>query len=283
MLRKIILFVFLFSLSSFSQNQLEQIILPGKEYPAGTRVQNAYRGISFIIPRDWQGAMPPDQRVFLMNSRNKPGMGIAIFQSAFSEAEIIRYLGQSQNLGDNIILKPVGEPKVSGTDIRMEYTSMTNTGVALAIRGQFNNTIILLFTGPADLKNYYRQLLDKIKPSVIFLSPDPSKLIKAWENALTGKMLKKVSVEDDAGNYPMLMHLCANGKTRMVLPADHLTLESEPALVDGFWKVETDNAQSYLVITPVKQKAVRAQLNVIGSYVVLENGRYYLTDSNLCR
>jgi hypothetical protein len=47
--------------------------------------------------------------------------------------------------------------------------------------------------------------------------------------------------------------------------------------------VETDGAQSYLVITPVKQKAVRAQLNVIGSYVVLENGRYDLTSSNICR
>jgi hypothetical protein len=283
MFRKTALIVFIFSFVTFAQNQLEQVILPGKEYPAGTRVQNAYRGISFIIPRDWQGAMPPDQRVFLMNSPNKPGMGIAIFQSAFSEAEIIRYLSQSQNLGDNIILKPVGEPKVSGNDIRMEYTSMTNTGVALAIRGNFNNTVIFLFTGPANLKDYYRQLLDKIKPTVVFLSPDPSKLRKAWENALTGKMLKKVSVEDDAGNYPTLMHLCPDGKTRIVLPADHLTMESEPTLIDGFWKVETDDAQSYLVITPVKQKAVRARLNVIGSYVVLGNGRYYLTSSNICK
>jgi hypothetical protein len=79
------------------------------------------------------------------------------------------------------------------------------------------------------------------------------------------------------------MHLCPDGKTRIELPADHLTMESEPTLIDGFWKVETDGAQSYLVITPVKQKAVRAQLNVIGSYVVLENGRYYLSDSNMCR
>ena len=132
-----ILFLIIISIPIYSQNKMEQIILPGKEYGAGTRVQNAYRGVSFIIPRDWKGAMPPDQSVFLMSSKVKPGMGIAIFQSAFSEEQIIQYLSQSQNLGDNIILKPVGKPKVNGSKITMEYTSMTNAGFALALRGKF--------------------------------------------------------------------------------------------------------------------------------------------------
>jgi hypothetical protein len=280
---RIILFLIFISIPIYSQNKLEKIILPGMEYTAGTRIQNAYRGISFIIPRDWKGAMPPDQRVLLMSSDVKPGMGIAIFQSAFSEAQIIQYLSQSQNLGDNIILKPVGKPKVSGNKITMEYTSMTNAGFALALRGKFNNTVVFLFTGPVNQKDYYLQILEKIQPTVVFLRPDPSKLRGAWENALTGKMLKKVSVEDDAGDYPTVMHLCSEGKTRIIIPGDHVTIDSEPTLIDGFWEVETDGAQSYLVITPLKQKSVQARLNVMGSYVVLENGRYFLTSSNVCR
>jgi hypothetical protein len=227
--------------------------------------------------------MPPDQRVFLLSSNVKPGMGIAIFQSAFSEEQIVQYLGQSQNLGDNIILKPVGKPKVSGNKITMEYTSMTNAGYALALRGKYNNTVVFLFTGPAKQKNYYLQILEKIRPTVVFLSPNPKKLKNAWTDALTGKMLKKVSVEDDVGDYPTLMHLCAEGRTRIILPGDQLTINSEPALIEGFWEVETDAAQSYLVITPSKRKPVRARLNVMGSYVVLESGRYYLTNSSECR
>jgi hypothetical protein len=280
--RTILALIFIFS-PVLSQNKFEKIILPGMEYASGTRVQNAYRGISFIIPRDWKGAMPPDQRVFLMSSSIKPGMGIAIFQSAFSEEQIIQYLSQEQNLGDNIILKPVGKPKVSGNKITMEYTSMTNAGFALALRGKFNNTVVFLFTGPAKQKDYYLQILEKIQPTVVFLSPNPKKLKNAWTDALSGKMLKKVSVEDDARGYPTVMHLCAEGKTRIILPGDHVTIDSEPTLIDGLWEVETDGAQSFLVITPSKRKPVRARLNVMGSYVVLENGRYFLTSSNVCR
>ena len=112
----------------YAQKVSDQVIIPGREYMAGTRVQNAYRGVSFIIPRDWKGAMPPDQRIFLMSSDQKAGVGIAIFQSAVSEQEIVQYLKQSQNLGDNVILKPVGEPKIAGSKITMNYTSMTSEG-----------------------------------------------------------------------------------------------------------------------------------------------------------
>jgi hypothetical protein len=283
MIPKILLFLCTFSITVFAQNHSEQIILPGKEYRAGTRVQNAYRGVSFIIPRDWNGAMPPDQRVFLMSSHVKAGVGLAIFQSTVSEVDIIQYLKKSQNLGDNIILKPVGEPKVSGSQISMEYTSMTNSGYAVALSGPYKNTVLLLFAGPTKDKEYFKKLIDKMNSTVKFSVPDPSKLSAAWASALYGKMLKKVSMDDNEGAFPTVVHLCQEGKAQVSLPGDPSNIGSTPTLIDGTWKVNSEAAQALLVLTPSRGKTVRASLDVFGSYVILEGGRYFLTTSDVCK
>jgi hypothetical protein len=266
-----------------AQNNTDQIILPGKEFRAGARVQNAYRGVSFIIPRDWKGAMPPDQRVFLMSSHIKAGIGLAIFQSAVSKADIVQYLNQSQNLGDNVILKPVGEPKISGSQISMEYTSMTNSGYAVAQSGPYKNTVLLIFAGPSKDKEYFKKLVDKMNSTVKFSVPDPSKLGAAWTRALSGKMLKKVSVDDSEGAFPTVVHLCREGKAQASLPGDPTNIGSNPTLIDGTWKVVPEAAQSYLLFVPSRGKTVRASLDVFGNYVILEGGRYFLTTSDKCK
>ena len=283
MIRYSIILLVLIPLAIFAQKASEQVILPGKEYAAGTRVQNAYRGVSFIIPRDWNGAMPPDQRIFLMSSQRKAGVGLAIFQSGMSESEIVQYLKQSQNLGDNIILKPVGEPKIDLDGITMHYTSMTNTGLALAKSGPFQNTVLFLFAGPEKEREYFLTLLKKLGSSVTFSKPDPTRLSRAWTQALSSQMLKKVSVDDSEGTFPTVVHLCPNGEAQALLPADPSNIGSEQTLIEGTWEVLPEGAQSYLQFTPSRGKAVRASLDVFGSYVILQGGKYFLMPSDVCR
>lgn len=283
MIRSFVVFFILIPLVTFAQKSSEMVILPGEEYAAGTRVQNAYRGVSFIIPRDWRGAMPPDQRIFLMTSEQKAGVGLAIFQSSVSESDIIQYLKQSQNLGDNIILKPVGKPKINRSEITMEYTSMTSTGHALAKSGPFQNTIVFLFAGPVEDREYFLKVLQKMNTSVKFSKPDPGKLISAWTRALSGQMLKKVSVDDSQGIFPTVLHLCPEGKAQATLPEDPTNIGNQPTLVDGNWNVIADGAQSYLQFTPSRGKVVRASLDVFGNYVILQGGKYHLTRSDVCK
>jgi len=283
MIRKFSILLLTFPFIIFAQKYSDSTILPGKEYYAGVRVLNAYRGVSFIIPRDWKGAMPPDQRIFLMSSHVKAGVGLAIFQSGVSESDIVQYLKQTQNLGDNVILKPVGEPKVSGSQISMEYTSMTNSGYALALSGSYQNTVVFLFAGPAKEKEYFKKLMEKLQGSVIFSKPDPSKLSAAWIRALSGKMLKKVSADDSEGAFPTVVHLCQEGKAQITLPGDPTNIGSNPNLIDGSWEVNTQGAQAFLVLTPSRGKTVQASLDVFGSYVILDGGRYFLTASDMCK
>jgi hypothetical protein len=283
MILKTVLLIVVLSITLIAQNSTDQVILPGKEFRAGARVQNAYRGVSFIIPRDWKGAMPPDQRVFLMSSHVKAGVGLAIFQSTVKQADIVQYLNQSQNLGDNIILKPVGEPKISRSQISMEYTSMTNSGYAVALSGPYKNTVLFLFAGPTKDKEYFKKLVDKMNSTVKFSVPDPSKLSAAWASALYGKMLKKVSVDDKEGEFPAVVHLCRDGKAQAILPTERKNIGETPTLIEGSWKVKSEGAQTSLVFTPSRGKTVKVSLDVFGSYVILEGGRYYLTASDLCQ
>ena len=282
MILKTLLLIAALSITVIAQNRTDQVILPGKEFRAGARVQNAYRGVSFIIPRDWKGAMPPDQRVFLMSSHVIAGIGMAIFQSAVSEAEIVQYLKKIQNLGENVILKPVGEPKINESQITMEYTSMTNSGYALARSGPYKNTILFLFAGPTKDKEYYKKLVDKLNSTVKFSVPNPSMLSTAWASALYGKMLKNVSVDDPTGSFPTVVHLCQDGKAQAVLTTERKNIDETPTLINGSWRVKSEGAQAYLVFTPSQGKTVRASLDVFGNYVILEGGRYFLTASDMC-
>lgn len=272
-----------YAFAVYPQNVSEQVILPGKEYMAGTRVQNAWRGVSFIVPRDWKGAMPPDQKVFLMSSDRKAGIGIAIFQSEVSEQAIISYLKQPQNLGDNIILKPVDEPRIDGSNVYMNYTGINGEGQALAINGPYRNTVLFLFAGPPDDKTYFQNVLKKLESSVIFSIPDPAKLEKAWIKGLSGKMLRKVSVDDSKGVFPTEVHLCTAGTAQYSLPVNPGEVNDKPAMRDGTWKIETSGAQVFLVLSPSGLKTVKASLDVFGSYVILQGGKYFLTASNICK
>lgn len=272
-----------FAFEVYTQNASEQVILPGKEYMAGTRIQNAWRGVSFIIPRDWKGAMPPDQGAFLMNSDRKAGIGIAIFQSEVSEPAIVSYLKQPQNLGDNIILKPVDEPRIDGSKIYMNYNSVNGKGRALAISGPYQNTVMFLYAGPSADTSYFQNLLEKLGSSVVFSHPDPARLGKAWERALSGKMLKKVSADDSDSSFPAVSHLCPGRAGHYTLQANLETGDDNPTPVGGTWKIETSGTEAFLVVYPSGQKPVKVSLDNFGNVVILQGRRYFLTASALCK
>jgi hypothetical protein len=272
-----------FVLSAYPQNVSEQVILPGKEYTAGTRVLNTYQGVSFIIPRDWQGAMPPDQNILLMSSERKAGIGIAIYLSELSQQDVIQYLKQPQNLGDNIILKPAGEPHMEGSRFSMNYIGINGVGKALAISGAERNAVLLLFAGPATDTTYFQNLLKKLGNSVVFSKPDPTKLGRAWQKALGGKMLKKVIADDSEGSFPAVSHLCPGGAGHFASQDNFEKGDNDPTLVDGTWKIETSGTRAFLVVYPLGKKPIKVSLDSIGNTIILQGERYFLTSSDVCK
>ncbi len=252
------------------------IILAGKEYTAGTRLVSAGNGISFIVPRNWKGAMPPDQQVFLMSSDQHPGVGIAILQSNMDQQALINYLQQPQNLGDNVILKPLAKPVVRNSRISMSYTSMVNIGKAVALAGPDGNSVIFLFAGPVNQKTYYMSILDKLAYSVQFSGADLSYLSKAWSNALEGN---KLTISGPANEQApaKIYHFCPKGRLVTTTGIN----SGNSGTVEGQWRVVIQNSQVLLVLEPPGSTAEQYLPAFSGNMLLLGKEKYFLQKSEL--
>ena len=139
----------------------------GEFYRSGTRI-GLPAGISFLIPPDWQGVMPPGSRMVYLESPKQPGIGlVAVIQEATPE-ELEDHLNEPQVIEEGYVLHPVGSAKRIDRRITASYHSGENIGRALAIFGPLGSGILYLWTGPKELTAYYEVLLERIGASTRF-------------------------------------------------------------------------------------------------------------------
>jgi hypothetical protein len=284
--------------SSFSQSNPGTNIIAGKEYDPGTRVNLPTTGVSFIVPRDWRGGMPPDQAIFIMASQVKAGIGMAIMQSGMDQASLKKFLSGPQDLGDNVILQPQGSPKVTDSRITMEYIHPLYAGSAVGVVGTQGNSVVFFFAGPASEKIYYQVQLKKLASSAKFSKPTNTGLIEEWQQLLSGKMLKKMDSPysgDASGGYGAYsseetLHLCANG--------NYSYASSSSLGVDGGggssgysggsqgeqgkWKVVVMGNQVTLLLEASSGGQTHMSLAFDGERTFLNGDRAYRVKSDLC-
>lgn len=298
-MRFMILSVLIMILSGISQSTQSVTIIAGQEYEPGTRVGLPTTGVSFIIPRDWRGGMPPDQAVFILASHNKPGIGMAIMQTGMNQDNLIKFLSERQDLGDNIVLKPEGSPKITDSSIQMNYTHVFYTGKALAILGPHGNSVTFFFTGPTSEKEYYQTLLDKLIASVNFSKPEIDNLIKEWQKLLSGMMLKKLesySSNDADGGYAgyrseETVHLCSDG-TYTYSSSTNFGVDGGGGASSGYdadssheqgkWQVVVMGNQAMLLLEASNGPQTHQRLAFDGERTFLDGNRVYRVKSDLC-
>ena len=54
----------------------------GQQYPGGTRVNFPSLGVSFVVPDEWTGQVPPGAEAFVMGSQTRQGLLIATTHQA---------------------------------------------------------------------------------------------------------------------------------------------------------------------------------------------------------
>lgn len=298
-MRFMILSVFIMILSGISQPSQSVTIIAGQEYEPGTRVGLPTTGVSFIIPRDWRGGMPPDQAVFILASHNKPGIGMVIMQTGMNQDNLIKFLSERQDLGDNIVLKPEGSPKITDSRIQMNYTHVFYTGKAFGILGPHQNSVTFFFTGPTSEKEYYQTLLDKLIASVNFSKPETGNLIEEWKKLLSGMMLKKLesySSNDADGGYAgysseETVHLCSDG-TYTYSSSTNLGVDggggassgydTESSDEQGKWQVVVMGNQAMLLLEASNGPQTHQRLAFDGERTFLDGNRVYRVKSDLC-
>lgn len=299
-MRFMILSVLTMILSGIAQPSQGVTIIAGQEYEPGTRVNLPTTGISFIIPRDWRGGMPPDQAVFILASHTRPGIGMAIMQTGMNQDNLIKFLSKQQDLGDNIVLQPEGSPKVIDSRIQMNYTHVFYTGKASGILGPHRNSVTFFFAGPTSEKEYYQTLLDKLIASVNFSKPETSNLIKEWQKLLSGMMLKKLdsysSNDADGENAGQsseeTIHLCSDGtytysshtnfgvKGGAGAPSGH---GANSGYEKGKWQVVVMGNQAMLLLEASNGSQNHQSLALDGERTFLDGNRVYRVKSDLCK
>jgi hypothetical protein len=297
-MRFIILFTFILNSALFTQTDRGITIIAGQEYEAGTRVGLPTSGVSFIIPREWKGAMPPDQAVFVMSSNSQAGIGMAIMQTGMTRESLTDFLADPQDLGDNIILQPVGKPKRTDSRIQMDYSHTFYSGTATGILGPHGNSVTFFFAGPAAQKAYYQSLLDKLIMSVSFFEPENKNLIIEWQKLLSGMMLKRIEsysssdYSSDSTGYHSeeTLHLCANGTYSYTFDSD-LAVDGEGSSDNGTdsgakqgeWEVVVVGNQAMLLLKPHGGQQIHQSIAFDGKRFFLDGNRVYRTPSDQCQ
>lgn len=255
-----------------------EIVQIGAQYDPGTRIYFPSHGISFVVPREWKGGLSIATDAFVMTSETKAGLGLALLKSDYHQASLEKYLHSVQNLGDNIVLQPVGPVEHKESGMFQHYSSSLYRGQATAKIGPHNQSIVFLFTGPVAQEKYYQSIVEKIVRTVTFHKPDLSLLIKDWQKKLSGMRLDKMVSPSDSSldthstkTHFTQIHLCSDGSYR------------SSAKTQGKWKIEINELKPQLLLQNTHHETLVYTLGIAKDKFLLNGVYYTIQKSQECK
>lgn len=271
----------------------------GQQYAGGTRVESSADGVSFAIPEEWLGGLPPDAAAFILGSNTRHGLGMIIMRPATSWQEIELFLAQPQDLGDGVILTPSSPGRRTGRGYEISLANAMYAGHAIGRIGEQGNGIIVFFGGPAAERDYYTQLAAGTADSIAFAAPRESDMVHQWRAHLAGRMLKRSSSYYSGGNdgsyvggsSSQSLHLCSDGSyaymSRSSVAADAGGGTSGYSGGDGAelgqWSVEIIGARVLLSLRSTNGEVSQHALKVQGDNTYVDGERALRVQSDRCR
>ena len=278
-------------------------LVAGATYAAGTRVQSATVGLSFVVPRGWVGKFGEDagNRVLVLGSHTVEGVGLAILQAGRGAAEMVADLEGPQDLGAGVVLQPTGRPLTEGSRIAARYEDATHVGRALAVVGPSSNGVLFFFAGPGKHERLYQQLLDGLAGSTTFgaarpvPAAKPGQLEQAWMDLLAGHMLRYFSSYNSGGasggmSSSRVLHLCRDG--RFAYSSSSLVTMNVPGAsasggdrdgARGRWQLESPTRDRVvLLLLDDGGPQTRGQGRYDGSKTLVNGQRWFRVASDAC-
>ena len=271
----------------------------GQQYPAGARVESASDGVSFAIPAEWLGGLPPDSAAFMLGSATRAGIGMIILRATASWEEIEAFLNQPQDLGGGVVLTPSAPGTRTHRGYEIGLSNALYSGHAIGRMGDQGNGAIVFFGGPAEQAAYYRELAAGTADSIGFSAPRASSASGPWQAHLAGMMLKRMSSYYSGGtdgayvgsSSSQTLHLCSDGSyaysSRSSVAADAGGGVSGYSAGDGAqtgrWAVEVIGARVLLTLRDADGEVTQHTLDVQGERTYVDGDRVYRVPSDRCR
>lgn len=271
----------------------------GRQYPGGTRVESASDGVSFAIPAEWMGGLPPDSPAFMLGSETRSGIGMIIMRATASWEDIEQFLNQPQDFGGGVVLTPSAPSTRTGRGYEIDLANALYAGHAIGRIGEAGNGVIVFFGGPAEQAPYYRELAAVTADSVGFGPPRTEAGAGQWQAFLAGKMLKRMSSyysgsTDGAyvgSSSSQTLHLCSDGSyaysSRSSMGVDGgggvSGYNAGDVRQTGRWTVEIIGARVLLTLRGSDGEFTQHTLQVQGEHTYVDGERVYRVPSDRCQ
>jgi len=270
-------------------------VTPGEQYESGARLRMAVHGVSWQLPDGWIGGVPLEGAAFLMGSNDQPGIGLVIPVATTDDDSLAALLHSEQDLGDGVVLEPIGEPTRSGEQLWQTYGSDSYTGRAVAVRGPHAQSVVYCFAGPKDQADEYDRLLQALVASLAFESPDTAPLAAEWDARLRGMALRTMSSYNSGGgsggySSESTLDLCSSGAfqydsagaTSIYVPGATGSGVHEDRSA-GRWSVGVEAGQPVLVLQHEDGRTTQHLLGFDGEKTFLDGERVFRVESENCR
>ena len=271
----------------------------GRQYTGGTRVESVTDGVSFVIPEEWLGGMPPDAAAFVLGSNTRQGLGMVIMRPATNWQEIEQFLGQPQDLGEGVVLSPSSPGRRTERGYEISLANHLYAGYAIGRIGGQGNGVIVFFGGPAGERDDFVQLAARTADSVVFAAPSESAMAQQWRAHLAGMMLRRSSSYYSGGtdgsyvgsSSSQSLHLCSDGSyaylSRSSVAADAgggtSGYNSGDGAQHGQWSVEMIGARALLSLRSTDGESSQHSLQLQGEYTYVDGERALRVQSDRCR
>jgi hypothetical protein len=271
----------------------------GQQYASGTRVRSSADGLSFVIPEEWLGGLPPDAPAVVLGSNTRPGLGMIIMRSTTSWEEIESFLALPQDLGDGVVLSPTSQGQRTARGYEISLANTMYAGHAIGRMGDAGNGVIVFFGGPAADREYYARLTAGTAELVDFGAPRENDTTPQWRAYLAGMMLKRSSSYYSGGNdggyvggsSSQTLHLCSDGTytylSHSTVAADAGGGTSGYSGGDGAelgrWRVETIGARILLSLSSANGEVSQHVLQTQGNETYVDSERALRVQSDRCR
>jgi hypothetical protein len=210
----------------------------GQQYSGGTRVNFPSIGVSFVVPDEWIGQIPPGAEAFVMGSHIRQGLIIAMSHRASQLDQLAQEFQQPVPLDQGVVLHlqqpaQVSDPQLSALiSVSDGLNNLPGYLVALARDG--GGGVVFAGFGPEPLE-YYQTLVGALAssfqetPGETVTAPPSSgrdsageaaSQVREWDQFLRGKKLTYLhsysSNTPGGGGFSTQIeyYLCRDGRFR---------------------------------------------------------------------
>lgn len=271
----------------------------GRQYAAGTRVRSDADGVSFVIPGEWLGGLPPGAGGFMLGSNTRPGLGMVIMRAVTNWQEIELFLNEPQDLGGGVVLSPSSPGRRTQRGYEISLANALYAGHAIGRMGEQGNGVVVFFGGPTGEGNYYAQLAAATADSAGFTAPSESDMAQQWRAHLAGMMLRRSNSYYSGGtdgsyvggSSSQSLHLCSDGsyayKSHSSVAADAGGGTSGYSGGDGAelgqWSIETSGDRVLLSLRSTDGELSQHLLQLKGNDTYVDGERALRVQSDRCR